>query len=107
MLNEVSRVLKNKGYYICISYGDPDIRYNYFDDKAYQWIRLPQCPYKVFKPTIDEGEKKIVFSDKDKEKNKDYYHYIYIMEKGSDIFQGVEGHINSSNIMVNSNTVVR
>ena len=29
------------------------------------------------------------------------------MEKGSDIFQGVEGHINSSNIMINSTNVVR
>lgn len=55
MLGEISRLLKNKGYYICVSYGDPDIRFNYFDDKNYQWTRLPQCPYKVFKPTIDEA----------------------------------------------------
>jgi len=30
MLKEISRVLKTKGYYICISYGDPDIRNHYF-----------------------------------------------------------------------------
>ena len=99
MLLEISRVLKNKGYYICVSYGDPDIRFHYFDNKDYNWIRLAQTPYKVFKPNIDEADKKIIFDDKDKEKNKDYYHYIYILEKGSDIFQNIESHINSSNLV--------
>lgn len=99
MLLEISRVLKNKGYYICVSYGDPDIRFHYFDNKDYNWIRLAQTPYKVFKPNIDESEKKIIFDDKNKERNKDYYHYIYILEKGSDIFQNIESHINSSNLV--------
>ena len=58
--------MKNKGYYICVSYGDPDIRNHYFDNPLYKWARLPQCPYKIFKPNIDENEKNIVFSDKDK-----------------------------------------
>lgn len=66
MLSEISRVLKNKGFYICISYGDPDIRNHYFEGEGYRWARLPQCPYKIFKPNIDETEKKIVFNDKDK-----------------------------------------
>lgn len=30
MLKQIERVLKNKGYYICITYGDPDIRNHYF-----------------------------------------------------------------------------
>lgn len=35
MLKEISRVLKTKGFYICISYGDPDIRNHLFEDKLY------------------------------------------------------------------------
>jgi ubiquinone/menaquinone biosynthesis C-methylase UbiE len=66
MLAEVSRVLKKKGYYICISYGDSDIRNHYFEGENYKWARLPQCPYKIFKPNIDETEKIIVVNDKDK-----------------------------------------
>ena len=83
MLKEVSRVLKNKGIYICVSYGDPDIRNHYFEDKneGYGWGKKNPWPYKVFKPTVEQGEKDIIFSDKDKERNKDYYHYVYILCK--------------------------
>lgn len=83
MLREVSRVLKNKGVYICVSYGDPDIRNHYFEDKSeqYDWGKKHQWPYKIFKPTIDHQEQKVVLDDKDREKNKDYYHYIYILTK--------------------------
>lgn len=83
MLKEVSRVLKNKGIYICVSYGDPDIRNHYFEDKneSYGWGKKNPWPYKVFKPTVEQGEKDIIFSDKDKERNKDYYHYVYILCK--------------------------
>jgi ubiquinone/menaquinone biosynthesis C-methylase UbiE len=35
MFKEVSRVLKSRGYYICVSYGDPDIRLHYFDNPEY------------------------------------------------------------------------
>lgn len=66
MLSEISRVLKNKGYYICVSYGDPEIRFNYFENKSYNWIRHANCPYKIFKPNIDEANKKVIFSDRDK-----------------------------------------
>lgn len=76
-------MLKNRGVYICISYGDPDIRNHYFEDKSekYDWGRKNQWPYKIFKPTIDHAEKEVIFNDKDKEKNKDYYHYVYILGK--------------------------
>lgn len=76
-------MLKNRGVYICISYGDPDIRNHYFEDKAekYDWGRKNQWPYKIFKPTIDHTEKDVIFNDKDREKNKDYYHYVYILGK--------------------------
>ncbi len=66
-----------------MSYGDPDIRLNYFDKQTYEWVRLANTPYKVFKPNIDQNEKDIIFNDKDKDKNKDYYHYVYIMQKGA------------------------
>lgn len=96
MLAEISRVLKTKGYYICISYGDPDIRNHYFEGQNYKWMKLPQCPYKIFKPNIDEADKNIVFNDRDKEKNKDYYHYVYILEKGAEIFSVVDEAMKSS-----------
>lgn len=83
MLREISRVLKNKGVYICVSYGDPDIRNHYFEDRneKYDWGKKNPWPYKIFKPTIDQSERDVVFNDKDKEKNKDYYHYVYILGK--------------------------
>ena len=87
MLKEISRVLKSKGYYICISYGDPDIRSHYFEEKIYEWSKLTNSPYKVFKPNIDQQEKDIIFDDKEKEKNKDYYHYVYILQKNVEINQ--------------------
>ena len=76
-------MLKNRGVYICISYGDPDIRNHYFEDKVekYDWGKKNQWPYKIFKPTIEQSEKEVVFNDKDKEKNKDYYHYVYVLGK--------------------------
>jgi hypothetical protein len=75
--------LKPRGIYICISYGDPDIRNHYFEDKNenYSWGRKNQWPYKIFKPTIDHTEREVIFKYEDKEKNKDYYHYVYILGK--------------------------
>jgi hypothetical protein len=103
MLKEISRVLKSKGYYICVSYGDPDIRSHYFEDKLYEWSKLTNSPYKVFKPNIDQQEKDIIFDDKEKEKNKDYYHYIYILQKNVDIIQNpLDSQVKSSNMNLNS-----
>lgn len=98
MLNEISRVLKNKGYYICISYGDPDIRNHYFENQSYKWGKLPQCPYKIFKPNIDEADKNIVFNE-NKEKNKYYYHYVYILEKGTFSFSLADENMMSSQVV--------
>ena len=49
-VKEISRFLKNKGVYICVSYGDPDIRNHYFEDKSekYDWGKKHQWPYKIF-----------------------------------------------------------
>ena len=110
MLREISRVLKNKGVYICVSYGDPDIRNHYFEDKNenYGWGRKNQWPYKIFKPTIDNSEKELIFKEEDKEKNKDYYHYVYILGKGEENFLGpMEGQSKSSNTVINSVGVVK
>lgn len=82
MFNEIVRVLKSKGYYICITYGDPDIRRPYFEGMGLEWSVLTPSPYKVFKPNISQNE--VELDDKDKEKNKDYYHYIYILQKGGE-----------------------
>jgi ubiquinone/menaquinone biosynthesis C-methylase UbiE len=79
MFREVSRVLKSKGYYICISYGDPDIRKGYFDVPEYEWAIMSPSPYKIFKPNVSQAD--VEFDDKDKEKNKDYYHYVYVLQK--------------------------
>lgn len=103
MLREISRVLKKKGYYICVSYGDPDIRSHYFEDKVYEWSKLTHSPYKVFKPNIEQSEKEIVFNDKEKEKNKDYYHYVYIMQKNVDLLQNpLESQAKTSNVGLSS-----
>jgi ubiquinone/menaquinone biosynthesis C-methylase UbiE len=103
MLKEISRVLKIKGFYICVSYGDPDIRNHLFEDKLYEWTKLTNSPYKVFKPNIEQTERDIVFDDKDKEKNKDYYHYVYIMQKNNDLIQNpLDSQFKSSNIALNS-----
>lgn len=73
------RVLKSKGFYICISYGDPEIRRPYFEGSGLSWSLMNPSPYKIFKPNISQAD--VEFDDKDKEKNKDYYHYIYILQK--------------------------
>lgn len=103
MLKEISRVLKTKGYYICISYGDPDIRNHLFEEKLYEWSKLTNSPYKVFKPNIEQAERDVVFDDKDREKNKDYYHYIYILQKNPDLLANpLDSQVKSSNIALNS-----
>lgn len=60
----------------------------------------------MFKPTVEQHEKEVIFSDKDKEKNKDYYHYVYILGKGENHVIQVEG-AKSSTVMINSTNVVR
>ena len=102
-------MLKKKGVYICVSYGDPDIRNHYFEDRSekYEWGRKHQWPYKVFKPTIEHGEREVIFSDKDKEKNKDYYHYVYILGKGEETFLGAAEQGRSSLNMINSAGIVK
>lgn len=48
-LNEIHRVLSPNGVYICITYGVPENRLQYFTKKDYEWSVFTQ---KVAKPTI-------------------------------------------------------
>ena len=72
-LNEIYRVLSPTGVYICISYGVPDQRENYFRNNAFDW---ELHTHKVAKPTISTSA--IVSSEDKDPKN---FHYIYVMRK--------------------------
>lgn len=37
MISEIYRVLKNEGLFICISYGMPEFRMDYFQNPAQKW----------------------------------------------------------------------
>lgn len=56
MFAEILRVLKTKGYYICITYGDSDIRKPYFEGLGFDWSILNPSPYKIFKPNISQND---------------------------------------------------
>ena len=49
MLSEIHRVLSHNGVYICISYGVPDNRLKYFEDKHFDWTVTTE---KVAKRTL-------------------------------------------------------
>ena len=72
-LNEIYRVLSPTGVYVCISYGVPDQRENYFRNNAFDW---ELHTHKVAKPTISTSA--IVSSEDKDPKN---FHYIYVMRK--------------------------
>ena len=74
MLNHVHRVLSPEGVYICITYGVPENRVNYFNKKEYEWTVFTQ---KAAKPTISTST---VISAGEKDDNKNF-HFIYIMRK--------------------------
>jgi hypothetical protein len=66
-------VLSPTGVYICITYGLPEQRLEYFGKPEFCWI-LKQ--HKVAKPTISTSA--VVASEDKNEKN---FHYIYVMRK--------------------------
>ena len=73
-LNEIHRVLSPNGVYICITYGVPENRLQYFTKKDYEWSVFTQ---KVAKPTISTSTV-ISAGEKDDYKN---FHFIYVMRK--------------------------
>ena len=72
-LNEIYRVLKPNGVYICVTYGLPEQRVNVFKRADFKWTPIV---HKVTKTTISTAE--VVASEDKTEKN---FHYIYVMKK--------------------------
>ena len=73
MLNEIYRVLSPTGVYVCITYGVPEQRENYFRNSAFDWeVHI----HKAAKPTISTSN---VVQTEDKDAKN--FHYIYVMRK--------------------------
>ena len=75
MLGEIYRTLKTGGTYICITYGVPEKRVPYFEQKNFEWkIEF----HKVTKMTIDKNE---AIAKKGGESEATSFHYIYAIKK--------------------------
>mmetsp|Transcript_25332 Transcript_25332/g.45026 ORF Transcript_25332/g.45026 Transcript_25332/m.45026 type:complete len:209 (+) Transcript_25332:207-833(+) len=72
-LSEISRVLAPGGVYICVSFGDPDSREDYFSSKGFHWE--VSRPVSVPKPAISSQQKQ---SNHDAN---DQVHWCYIAKK--------------------------
>jgi len=68
-LAEISRVLKPGGSYVCVSFGEPECREEYFQSKGFNWEC--QKPISIPKPTISSSN-----TDKVKE-----VHWCYVVKK--------------------------
>eukprot|EP00954_Amorphochlora_amoebiformis_P009319 724935-Amorphochlora_amoeboformis.AAC.1 len=69
-LGEISRVLSSGGSYICVSFGDPESREDYFQSKGYNWaVGKPQ---KVPKPPTSASKT---------ESKSEEYHWVYATKK--------------------------
>ena len=73
MLQEIYRVLSPTGVYICITYGLPEQRMDYFRKPEFYWNPIQ---HKVAKPTISTSA--VVATEDKNEKN---FHYIFVMRK--------------------------
>lgn len=73
MLQEVNRVLKSNGTYICISYGSEDQRISFLKNKIINFWEVNVD--KVAKPSV------ILSGQIIDEKDPKNYHYIYTMTK--------------------------
>lgn len=76
MLAEIYRVLSPTGVYICITYGLPDQRQDYFRKPEFFWN---MSTHKVTKPTISTST--VVANEDKNEKN---FHYIFVLRKQVD-----------------------
>ena len=76
MLSEIYRVLSPTGVYICITYGLPEQRMDYFRKPDFYWNPIQ---HKIAKPTISTSA--VVATEDKNEKN---FHYIYVMRKQVD-----------------------
>ena len=76
MLENICRVLKNQGVYICISYGKPDMRTQYLQNDKLDWdIESRELP----RPKLMDGQ-----SEGD-------CHYCYICKKRGEITEEKKG----------------
>lgn len=72
MLEGICRVLKNQGVYICMSYGKPEMRMQYFKSDQLNWdVEFRELP----KPKLMEGQ-----ADGD-------VHYCYICRKRGEVVE--------------------
>ena len=77
MLGEIYRTLKTGGTYICITYGVPEKRVPYFEQKNFEWkIEF----HKVTKTTIDKNEA-IAKKGGPTDTEATSFHYIYAIKK--------------------------
>ena len=74
MLNNIHRVLTNRGVYIIVSYGQPIYRLPYLEKSHFDWSI---SHYKVYKPDV------VTSSLEFKVDEPDNYHYIYVCKRGS------------------------
>ena len=73
-ITEIDRILKQNGYFLCISYGVQDYRLQYFEND-YDWeIKFDKVP----KPILDNLNEENKLEEKNNPMN---YHYIYICHK--------------------------
>lgn len=68
MMNECSRVLKNSGSMLVVSYGSPESRLQYFENEEHEWWPGGIGVYRIPKPSINGGP------------SKGFYH-VYIASK--------------------------
>ena len=75
-LAEIHRVLKPDGTYICVTYGEPEIRLSYFNDRSkFDWT---VTTHRVAKQTAQKTKLIAEAPTKEQELNK-YYHFVYVM----------------------------
>lgn len=71
-LNEIARVLDNKGVFICVSHGQPSYRLTYMQRPEFGWeVRV----HTVEKPRMGMSGAAMIVEDKDN------VHYIYVCVK--------------------------
>lgn len=79
VVSEIYRVLKNDGVYICISYGQPEFRMDYFQNPAQKWkvthVSIRSC-YRFISFVA-----KTVVSTQSSQAGIEYCHHIYICRK--------------------------
>jgi ubiquinone/menaquinone biosynthesis C-methylase UbiE len=78
MLKEVQRILKPGGYYIAISYGEPDNRSYLFD---FPFIHWEKREFALFDPEQDKKNKQENAEEESKSDKPSSKHYIYVGQK--------------------------